>query len=454
MRCAVLSGAQRSLGERDLGARTSPGRRRSDEAENLLGDRFLEALRIGDPMGAEAIAQEALDGGMDAPSVHSRLIAPAMHRIGELWQEDRVSIAVEHLATAISQDVLGRLYPKVLRTKLRSRERVILAAAQGEQHVLGLRMVADVLEGAGFDVLYLGADVPLASLLESCRTHEPAVLGLTVTMPLNVPNLIREIGAVCALEQAPAVMVAGQAAPLLIEQGLSVPMILRSEEVVSVVEELLAHPRLGVVVPAELAGRVPPQITNTAIGTEAVQTTEHGFSQAALASADTARSASRHAFAMEHLAYHDHLTGLWNRRAYDDRFDELTSTAGAETAVLMVDVDKFKRINDTFGHEVGDTALVTVAEIMLASVRPGDFAARLGGDEFSILLPGASLSLAAEIGERLRANVEETMRNPDVSVSVGVVLARDSQRATSLAVDQALYDAKENGRNRVTVADA
>lgn len=157
---------------------------------------------------------------------------------------------------------------------------------------------------------------------------------------------------------------------------------------------------------------------------------------------------------MEQLAYHDHLTGLWNRRAYDDRYDELTGIAGADTAVLMVDVDEFKRINDSFGHEVGDTALVTVGKIMIANVRPGDFVARLGGDEFSVLLPGASIALAAEIGERLRANVEQTMRNPDVSISVGVVLARDSQRATSLAVDQALYEAKGTGRNRVTVADA
>lgn len=158
----------------------------------------------------------------------------------------------------------------------------MLAAAQGEHHVLGLRMVADVLEGAGFDVLYLGPDVPLAARLAACRAHDPVVLALRVTMPLNVPALIREIEAVCALDRPPAILVAGRASPLLFEKGPGVPTVLGPEDVVSVVEHLIAHPPTGVVVPAALALLVPPEMPTDGVGTEAARSIEHGFSQTAL----------------------------------------------------------------------------------------------------------------------------------------------------------------------------
>ena len=84
-----------------------------------------------------------------------------MKTIGELWERDAISVADEHLATEISQRVAARLFWRALNGRPRRRERVVMAAVQGEEHVLGLRLAADVLESAGFDVLYLGADLPL-----------------------------------------------------------------------------------------------------------------------------------------------------------------------------------------------------------------------------------------------------------------------------------------------------
>jgi diguanylate cyclase (GGDEF)-like protein len=427
-------------------------RRRSvDARERDLSSRFGEALRAGDPKRADAIAVAALEAGMEVATVQARVIAPAMRWIGELWQHGSANVGDEHLATAITQEVLGRLFTTALQSQPRSRERVMLAAVQGEHHVLGLRMAADVLEGAGFDVLYLGADMPLPALLETCSAHTPAALGFSVSMPLNVPTLIREIEAVCALEDPPAIFAAGRALPPAIEQGLNVPLIESTEQVVKVVEELISGPSRRPVVPAALAASVPMVgIEPTATAAEATQAA--GFALTATSGAEGARDSARRAFAMEQLAYRDALTGLYNRRGYDDRFYLLAESDGPQAMVLMVDVDRFKSINDTYGHEAGDKALVDVGAALVRSIRPGDLAARYGGDEFAVLLPGATPSDAALVAERIRAAIEREMRDPPVTVSIGSAPALDSTLSTGLAVDHALYDAKEKGRNRVVAA--
>ena len=428
------------------------GRRAADAGAPDFARRFGEALRAGDPKEANAVASAALEAGLDVAAVQSQVITPAMRWIGDLWEHGDANVGDEHLATAITQETLSRLFSLVLQGQPRSRERIMLAAVQGEHHVLGLRMAADVLEGAGFDVLYLGADVPLTGLLEMCRSHTPAALGLGASMPLSLPTLIWEIEAVCALESPPAIFAAGSAVGAAIEQGLAVPRIDNTQQVVSAVEELLARPTPQPVVPAGLASRMPVPIAVGATAMESPHTQAEGFSQTASYGAEASRDSARHAFAMEQLAYRDPLTGLWNRRGYDDRFYELAGGGPVQAMVLMVDIDRFKGINDSFGHDAGDKALLDVAATMMRSVRPGDFVARLGGDEFAILLPGATQKEALAVGERIRASVEQDMRDPPVTVSVGAAPALANARGTALAVDHALYDAKEDGRNRVVVA--
>jgi diguanylate cyclase (GGDEF)-like protein len=428
-------------------------RRSGDARERDLSSRFGEALRAGDPKRADAVAVAALEAGMEVAAVQARVIAPAMRWIGELWQHGSANVGDEHLATAITQEVLGRLFTTALQSQPRSRERVMLAAVQGEQHVLGLRMAADVLEGAGFDVLYLGADMPLAALLETCSAHAPAALGFSVSMPLNVPTLIWEIEAVCALEDPPAIFAAGRALRPAIEQGLNVPLIESTEQVVKVVEELISGPSRRPVVPAALAASVPSAgVDPVETETETEGTQAAAFSLTATSGAEGARDSARRAFAMEQLAYRDPLTGLYNRRGYDDRFYQVTDSKRPQAMVLMVDVDRFKSINDTYGHDAGDRALIRVGATLTASIRPGDFAARYGGDEFAVLLPGTTPSEAALVAERIRAAIERDMRDPPFTVSIGSAPAAGSTLSTGLAVDHALYDAKEEGRNRVVAA--
>jgi len=118
---------------------------------------------------------------------------------------------------------------------------------------------ADVLEGAGYDVMYLGPDVPLAPLLQTCGKDTPAVLGLTVSLTVNVPTLFWEVEEVGKLDDPPAAMVGGRALAAAGEEGLSAPVVADAEQVVAVVKRLIATPPDVPYVAPSLAARIPPR---------------------------------------------------------------------------------------------------------------------------------------------------------------------------------------------------
>lgn len=130
---------------------------------------------------------------MPLATLYQRVIAPAMHELGRLWEKGAITIADEHLATALTQRVLAAVRtPELLEETLPARPdkpRALLAAVQGEQHALGLRMAADLLEDSGYQVAYLGADVPTEALLQAVRTLSPDLLGLSATMPESARRL-------------------------------------------------------------------------------------------------------------------------------------------------------------------------------------------------------------------------------------------------------------------------
>lgn len=158
------------------------------------------------------------------------------------------------------------------------------------------------------------------------------------------------------------------------------------------------------------------------------------------------------------LAMHDGLTGLANRALLMDRLDHALARreeSGGQVAVLFVDLDRFKVVNDTLGHAAGDAVLKTTADRLQATVRPMDTAARLGGDEFVVVCEGLSgEEEAISVAERIEASVAEphhvAERSIVVTASVGIVLAppgADGERLVHRA-DSAMYDAKQAGRAR------
>ena len=162
------------------------GRSRTAEQLSRL---YLDAVRAADAPGAFRLAAGALADGMTIPQLYQQVIAPAMYEIGELWSKGALTVADEHLATSLTHRVLAALRPPAwVEAGMKpeatpSKGRVMLAAVEGEQHVLGLRMAADVLEDAGFETVYLGADVPIGALLQAVDTLSPDLLCLSATLP-------------------------------------------------------------------------------------------------------------------------------------------------------------------------------------------------------------------------------------------------------------------------------
>ncbi len=165
--------------------------------------------------------------------------------------------------------------------------------------------------------------------------------------------------------------------------------------------------------------------------------------------------------ALRFQATHDDLTGVLNRRAILERLKaEMARTLreGGSIALIMLDIDNFKNINDRFGHQVGDSALCEVANRIMDSIRPYDSAGRYGGEEFLVVVPGADLESACAVADRLRRKFENEPipigKNAfPMTVSLGVSSSRNLRPKDVdtfiQAADQALYAAKRSGRNRV-----
>jgi diguanylate cyclase (GGDEF)-like protein len=157
------------------------------------------------------------------------------------------------------------------------------------------------------------------------------------------------------------------------------------------------------------------------------------------------------------LSEHDALTGINNRRYFDDKLAELLNIAlryERPLSLIMFDIDRFKDINDAYGHETGDIVLKELSAVVKKELRNADFFARYGGEEFMVMAPETPLSTAKELAERLRLKVEKHDFNIEqpVTCSFGVTEVKEGDTSQSIIyrVDGALYEAKETGRNRVS----
>jgi diguanylate cyclase (GGDEF)-like protein len=164
-----------------------------------------------------------------------------------------------------------------------------------------------------------------------------------------------------------------------------------------------------------------------------------------------------------HLAFHDSLTGLKNRAAFDEAMIRTLSSQQTTTALIMMDVDNFKEVNDKLGHDTGDQLLKCVAEGMHKAARKGDISARLGGDEFIMILPETSAADAMQMAERLIDSItalttsNRELSDQPVTISVGIAVSPiHGQDAETLIkhADKALYSSKKRGKNQYQVYNA
>jgi diguanylate cyclase (GGDEF)-like protein len=165
---------------------------------------------------------------------------------------------------------------------------------------------------------------------------------------------------------------------------------------------------------------------------------------------------------LRYLADHDSLTGLLNRRSFRaklDRYVSFSARYGGQGAVMIIDIDGLKEVNDRLGHQPGDNLIRRVADVLRERVRTTDLVARLSGDEFAVLVPQTDTDGALQLGEDLRAQVAEGFPTGSelgvATISVGITMfggkLDTGSEAVLVAADQAMYRAKEEGRNRIAL---
>lgn len=159
----------------------------------------------------------------------------------------------------------------------------------------------------------------------------------------------------------------------------------------------------------------------------------------------------------------DGLTGLYNRRYWQERFDRIFKLAcrrNTSTTAMMLDIDHFKKINDTYGHQAGDSVIKMLAQVIKKSTRETDLAGRYGGEEFAVILDDSNAENSTKVAERIRRLaeamvVEHEGQHIRFTVSIGVCEFTPNAKSAMAwleMADQALYASKENGRNRVTLS--
>lgn len=424
---------------------TEPHDPRSDATSGPPA-RYAAAMVEGRGDDAERVALDALSDGMSVATLYETVMAPAMAQVGGLWAAGEMTVADEHLASALNLKVMASVYGASLADRPRpSAGRVLLAGVEGDRHGIGVRMAGDVIDLAGFELVYLGEDVSTARLLSSIATAHPDLVAI------GVPSLA---AAPTAESTVAAVRQAFPDAPILLGgQGVT--------ETIGFVRDVVQVTSLGELtrqiagaIPADRSGDPPPPVGLALAARQSAArpdaSSEDRLLEIAVDSAENARAGARAAEAYRRLAYEDPLTGVANRRAFEERIVNLIEE-GKPATLVLIDLDRFKQINDRFGHLAGDRLLVAVASVLESTSDARHFLARIGGDEFALLLEAVSVEAARRRAVELLAKLRLDPIASQVTVTCGVSSLDGDRRQALLAADLALYRGKAAGGDAVEV---
>lgn len=175
---------------------------------HALATAYLEALLDGRRQYATQLILDAVHNGVKVEDIYLHVFQPTQTEIGRLWQLNRLSVAQEHYVTAATQFIMTQLYPFIFSTE-RVGARLIAASVGDELHELGIRMVADFFEMAGWDTYYIGANTPTRDLLGAISVYRPDVLAISATLTTHLSRVSDVIGAVRQMPVAPVILVGG-----------------------------------------------------------------------------------------------------------------------------------------------------------------------------------------------------------------------------------------------------
>jgi len=171
---------------------------------------YLSALLAGDRHTCQGVVEQLLASGVAIRHLYVGLFQHSLYQVGELWERNQISVATEHLATAITESLLTLVYPVIFRTP-RCGRRAVVSCVANEYHQLGGKMVADILELNGWDSYFLGANTPVDALLELIEEKQPELLCLSLSVYFNLPSLLNALQQVNAAFPGLRILVGGQA---------------------------------------------------------------------------------------------------------------------------------------------------------------------------------------------------------------------------------------------------
>jgi MerR family transcriptional regulator, light-induced transcriptional regulator len=196
LRCELSSSENATIAEMMDAGRAACDREQAhplqrDTPLSLTRTVYLQSILIGARTASAQIVEEAIRNGGDIFDVYAEVFQESLYEVGRLWEAGKISVSVEHRATAITQFVMAGIYSRVLRAPLQAPQRqAIVTGVAGELHQIGANMVADVLENAGWNVEFLGTDAPHSGIVEAVLAQNSDLLCISATMLFNVPNVI------------------------------------------------------------------------------------------------------------------------------------------------------------------------------------------------------------------------------------------------------------------------
>ena len=157
---------------------------------------YLQALIQGNRQQCAQVVTGLVDQGISLKSLYENLFRASLYRVGELWEQNRISVAREHLATSLTESLMTRVYPTLFNDRITPRGTVVISCAANEFHQIGGKMAADMLELEGWDTHFLGANTPVDQLITYVDETRPDLLGLSLSIYFGLPALTRTIEAV------------------------------------------------------------------------------------------------------------------------------------------------------------------------------------------------------------------------------------------------------------------
>lgn len=215
---------------------------RPSEVERRSGA-LVAALVAADLPAARQLTDQVRSEGAEIGTLYANLFAPALRRIGEMWAAGEISVAEEHIASSLVEQLMALLYPEIFAARRASRERVLMASAPGERHVIGLRMVADIFEGNGYDVLFLGADTPTIECVEASRRYGPEIVVLAAYTAEAAIELRTEVRSLLEVVPDGPILAGGDTAAIrdVLDEERRVELVGRIDQALPALERVTAR---------------------------------------------------------------------------------------------------------------------------------------------------------------------------------------------------------------------